>query len=252
MLVMSRSLLFAAFACMSSFSMAQAPAATPAAQPRKGEAELKEALKGLASRGSFEATVAKYTGSGGVVQNEFDGAMLLSWKSPEAYRMQYQGMWGDTLLVIREGDSILTDGLELGAEAALRTAPPAFNASWQASGGESMIGPYPILFTGESALTLIAPASGTLEMKSAGTWGRIFTTTGSRFGTLSFQVSSRQGVWNLDWVQTSRSFGGGFGGSLIRMETAKITSLPNKTPEFWRAAPEKGVSVVDFRDKTIR
>lgn len=249
---MSRTLLFAAFACLSSLSLAQAPAATPAAQPRKGEAELKEVLKGLAARGSFEATVAKYTGVGGVVQNEFDGAMLLSWKSPEAYRMQYQGMWGDTLLVVREADSILNDELQFGTSAVLRTAPPAFSASWQASGGEAMVGPYPILFTGESALSLLAPASGTLEVKSVGTWGRVFTTTGSRFGTLSFQVSQKQGVWNLDWVETRRTFGGGFGGSLVRMETAKVTSLPKKTPEFWKAAPEKGVDVIDFREKTPR
>lgn len=243
MTLMSRSLLLAGFACLSGLALAQTPATPAATAPRPGEAELKEALKGLAARGSFEATVAKYTGVGGTLQNEFDGAMLLSWKSPDAYRMQYQGMWGDTLLVIREGKSILSDGLESGSDAIVRTAGAAFATSWQAAGGEQMIGPYPLLLTGESALAQIAPATGTLEVKSAGIRGRIFSTTGSRFGSLSFQVSQRDGVWNLDWVETKRSF------SLIRMETARVAPLPKASAEFWKAVPDKGVGLTDLREK---
>lgn len=225
--------------------LAQDPAA-PA--PRAGEVELKEALKGLAAKGSFEATVAKFTGVGGTVQNEFDGAMLLSWKSPDAYRMQYQGMWGDTLLVIREGRTILSDRLEAGSDAVLRTAETTFAASWQGSGGESMVGPYPLLFTGESAFAIIAPSTGTIEVKSAGAKAKIFSTTGTRYGSLSFQVSQQNGTWNLDWVETRRTFGGGFGGSLVRMETAKVAALPKKPRDFWKATPEKGVGLTDLRE----
>lgn len=248
MFLMSRALLLAAFACFSGLAEAQ-PAGQPASPPRPGEAELKEVLKGLAARGSFEATVAKYTGVGGTIQNEFDGAMVLSWKSPEAYRMQYQGMWGDTLLVIREDKDILSDRLESGSDAIVRTAGAAFAASWQAAGGETMVGPYPLLFTGESALSIIAPTTGTLEVKSAGIRGRVFSTTGSRFGSLSFQVSQKDGIWNLDWVETKRTFGGGFGGSLVRMETARVTALPKTTVAFWKAVPEKGVGLTDLREK---
>lgn len=229
-------------------AMAQDQPAPPA-PARKGEAELKEVLKSFASLGSFEAAVAKFTGSGDGNLQELDGALQFSWRGPSSFRAQYQGMWGDTILIIREGSKILSDDLEVGGFASLRDAGEKFVDSWAASGGERMLGPYPLLFTGEAALPLLAPASGTLEFRTVGTRTRRFVMTGGRFGTVTLQASKRDEAWNLDFIETSRQTGRGFGGSVMRMETASISPLSKVSSSFWSAEPEKGVRLTDLRAK---
>lgn len=232
-------------------AIAQDQPAAPAAPvaPRKGEAELKEVLRALAARGPFEASVAKFTGSGGDNLQELDGALHFSWRGPTSYRAQYQGMWGDTILIIREGKKILTDGLEVGGTAALRDAGERFIDSWAASGGEAMLGPYPLLFTGEAAAALLAPASGTIEFRTVGTKTHRFVMTGGRFGSVTLQASKRGDDWELDFVETSRLSGRGFGSSAIRMESSSLQPLGKTAPSFWAAEPEEGVTLTDLRAK---
>lgn len=232
-------------------AIAQDQPATPAAPaaPRKGEAELKEVLNSFAGKGPFEASVTKFTGSGGDNLQELDGSLLFSWRGPTSYRAQYQGMWGDTILIIREGKKILSDGLEVGGKATLRDAGERFIDSWAAAGGEGMLGPYPLLFTGETAAALLAPASGTIEFRTVGTRTRRFVMTGGRFGSVTLQVSKRDDTWVLDFIETSRQNGRGFGGSAIRMEASSLQPLGKTAPSFWAAEPEKGVGLTDLRAK---
>lgn len=223
------------------------PPATAAARP--GERELKEVLASLASLGSFQASVTKFTGSGGDSLQEMDGGLILSWRGASSYRAQYQGMWGDTLLVIREGNRILSDSLDVGGTATLRDAGEKFQDSWSASGADMTMGPYPMFFLGEAALGILAPAAAAIEYKSVGTRSRRFVITGGRYGTLTFQASKGEKSWVLDFVETGRQSARGFGSSIIRMETASISRLPKTSASFWLASPEKGIGLNDLRAK---
>lgn len=228
--------------------LAQDQPASPAA-PRVGEKELKEVLASLASLGSFEASVTKFTGSGGDALQEMDGGLILSWRGASSYRAQYQGMWGDTLLVIREGSRILSDTLDVGGTATLRDAGEKFQDSWSASGADMTLGPYPLFFLGEAALSVLAPSAATIEYKSVGTRSRRFVITGGRYSSLTFQATKRDKAWVLDFVETGRQSARGFGSSIIRMETASINPLPRTSASFWLASPEKGIGLNDLRAK---
>ncbi len=206
-------------------------------------------LASLASLGSFEAAVTKFTGSGGDALQEMDGGLILSWRGASSYRAQYQGMWGDTLLVIREGSRILSDSLDVGGSATLRDAGEKFQDSWSSSGADMTLGPYPMFFLGEAALSALAPPSAVIEYRSVGTRSRRFVVTGGRYGSLTFQASKRDKTWMLDFVETGRQSARGFGSSIIRMETASINPLPKSSASFWVAEPEKGIGLTDLRAK---
>lgn len=215
---------------------------TRQAADRSGLPLLKEVLASMAARPPALWRIVKTDFAGRDGAPETDGFVDLHWAGPQQHRAQYQSMWGDGLLVVRNGASVLRDPLVKGSPATLGDAPEGSAIAWS-SREQQAFGLFPLLLLGEAALPVLAPSVGSVRVREA-RGRRIIESTGTAWGKLEIVVGEGLLVESVSRIRESRAG-----------QSASVEDILAPVPLGWDAgrlfetSAEAGVELRDVRTR---
>lgn len=220
-------------------------------QDRSGLDRLKECLRGLAAEPTRAWTITRFeqAGSGDAETRE---ASLDFWRGPgSSFRANGATVWGDSMLAVSDGKTLLTDPLDGVSPAMLRPAGDTLAQAWTRADIEASFALFPRLLAGEAAASWVAPEQGSVEARPVGQGGWLIRTKGSRMGSLMLVFGRAPGGFVLQELRRglgSQPGGGGFffGASRIREVVQRLA--PQRLPRDWFSpTPANGQPVRDMR-----